>query len=298
MTTNSDRYATLRHIESLDPEADHQRICHLLAGYEFPWDLTRALEVALLRTFCVPSISRLLDKTGEFRHHAQKRYDDTGIVVSEVFKQGYDSPQGAAFVQRMNAIHGHYAIANDDFLYVLSTFIYEPIRWGDRFGWRPFCETEKLACYYFWRAIGDRMGLQAIPPSYAAFEQFNRDFEAHHFRPSPSNQRVANATRHLMLSWFPGPLRPLVNFGLPSLLDPPLLAALGWEPAPAWVQHTARMALTTRSRLLRRLPPRRQSDFFVDQPIRTYPQGYGLKDIGPDTLRDRLNDGFHPESRH
>ncbi|QQE64405.1 hypothetical protein GFS31_10860 [Leptolyngbya sp. BL0902] len=284
-----DRYATLRHIEQLNPKQDHQRIAHLLVGYEFPWDMTRALEVALLRTFCIPSIAQLLDRTGEFQHHAQKRYDDTGIVVSEVFKQGYDSPRGAAFIQRMNAIHGHYAIANEDFLYVLSTFIYEPIRWVNRFGWRPLGEAEQWACYYFWVAVGERMGLRDIPPSYADFERFNRDYEAQRFAYDPSNQRVANATRRMMLSWFPVPLRPLVQAGIPALLDEALLTALGWEPAPVWLQRTAVMALTSRSRLLQRLPPSTKSDFFIDQPIRTYPNGYTLEDIGPDALRDRLS---------
>jgi hypothetical protein len=284
-----DRYATLRHIQQLDPRLDHQRICHLMAGYEFPWDITRSLEVALLRTFCVPSIAQLLDRTGEFQHHAQKRYDDTGIVVSEVFKQGYESPRGMAFIQRMNAIHGHYAIANDDFLYVLSTFIYEPLRWLDRFGWRPPCDTEKLACYYFWQAVGLHMGLRDIPPSYEAFEQFNRAYEAQHFAYHPSNQRVANATRAMLLSWFPLPLRGVVNGGIPALLDGALLDALGWKPAPTWLQTTAKVALTVRSHLLRRSPPRTEPDFFVDQAIRTYPQGYTLQDIGPTSLQDRLN---------
>lgn len=285
----TDRDATLRQIEQLDPKQDHQRICHLLVGYEFPWDMTRALEVALLRTFCIPSIAQLLDRTGEFQHHAQKRYDDTGIIVSEVLKQGYDSPRGSAFLQRMNAIHGHYAIANEDFLYVLSTFIYEPIRWIHRFGWRPLEEVEQLACYYFWVAVGERMGLQDIPPTYADFERFNRDYEAQRFAYDPSNQRVANATRRMILSWFPAPLRPLVQASVPALLDEALLAALGWEPAPAWLQRTAVQALTRRSQLLQRLPPRTAADFFVDQPIRTYPNGYTLNDIGPKALRDRLH---------
>ncbi len=59
------RFARLREIESLDPERDCQRIMHLSFGYEFPWDSTRALEVALYRTYCVPSISRLLDRAGD-----------------------------------------------------------------------------------------------------------------------------------------------------------------------------------------------------------------------------------------
>ena len=40
--------------------------CQRLAGTLFPWDLTRALELALLKTFCVPSISGLLSRSGEF----------------------------------------------------------------------------------------------------------------------------------------------------------------------------------------------------------------------------------------
>lgn len=66
------RFTNLREIERLDPERDCQRILHLSFGYEFAWDSTRALEVALYRTYCVPSISRLLDRTGEFYAHTQR----------------------------------------------------------------------------------------------------------------------------------------------------------------------------------------------------------------------------------
>lgn len=68
------RFAILREIERLDPERDCQRILHLSFGYEFAWDNTRALEVTLYRTYCVPGISRLLDRTGEFYAHTQRRY--------------------------------------------------------------------------------------------------------------------------------------------------------------------------------------------------------------------------------
>jgi hypothetical protein len=54
----------------------------------------------------------------------------------------------------MNQQHGRFAIASEDFLYVLSTFIYEPIRWNERFGWRPMSDTERLAYFYFWRGVG------------------------------------------------------------------------------------------------------------------------------------------------
>lgn len=77
------RYDITRKIERLDPERDHLLIVHYLAGWEFPWDHVRALEMALYRTFCVPTTSALLDKTREFHDRPQRRYDDTALIMAE-----------------------------------------------------------------------------------------------------------------------------------------------------------------------------------------------------------------------
>jgi hypothetical protein len=61
----------LTEIMRLDPALDHQRIAFLIFAQEFPWDSQRALELALLRTFCAPSISRILDAAGEFERRPQ-----------------------------------------------------------------------------------------------------------------------------------------------------------------------------------------------------------------------------------
>src|SRR5438874_7661916 len=143
----------LQQIRVLDPERDHQRIVFLSTRYEFPFDTTRALEFALFRTFCVPAVSALLDRTGEFFTRAQKRYDDTDIIVSELMEWGYDSERGKRALRRMNQLHGRFEIGNNDLLYVLSTFVFEPIRWNARFGWRVMCEQERLAMFYFWREV-------------------------------------------------------------------------------------------------------------------------------------------------
>src|SRR3954451_14697827 len=127
------RSRILNEIRTLDPVADHQRIVFLSTCFEFPFDTTRALEFALYRTYCVPSVSELLDRTGEFLRLPQKRYDDTDLIVSELMEWGYDSERGKRALRRMNQIHGRFAIANDDFLYVLSTFVFEPIRWNARY---------------------------------------------------------------------------------------------------------------------------------------------------------------------
>src|SRR5918912_3585755 len=131
------RYDTLRPIEALDPETEYWRIYRMHALHEFPWDVTRALELALYRTYAVPSIGDLLDRTGEFRTRTQKRYDDTALLLGEVLEHGFDSERGRAAIRRINRAHARWPISDDDYQYVLATLLVVPMRWLERYGWRP-----------------------------------------------------------------------------------------------------------------------------------------------------------------
>ena len=71
--------------------SDAEQIVLRLSSLDFAWDIERALEFALFRTFAVPSISGLLHKTGTFRNETRKRYDDTEILISEVVENGFES---------------------------------------------------------------------------------------------------------------------------------------------------------------------------------------------------------------
>ena len=173
-----DRYRWVRQIEALDPVRDHEEIYRISAGCEFPWDYNRALEFALFRTYCVPSISALLDATGEFRDRPQQRYDDTALLMAELAAHGYDSPRGKEALRVINRLHGRYAISNDDMRYVLSTFIYDPIDWLDRYGWRRLTEHERIAAFHFYREVGVRMGIRDIPTGFAEFRRLKADYEA------------------------------------------------------------------------------------------------------------------------
>jgi hypothetical protein len=278
------RFAILHEIERLDPERDHQRIVHLSFGYEFPWDSIRALEIALYRTYCVPSISALLDRTGEFRERTQQRYDDTSIIVSEMCEWGYESGRGKDALDRMNWAHSHFKIANDDFLYVLSTFIYEPVRWIDAFGWRPTCRNERLAYYCFWREIGKRMGIQHIPASCEAFEDWSRAYERDQFRFAPTNQRVGSSTRDLFVVWFPRVFTPMVRYSIYAMLDEAMIAAFGFPQPLPFTRPLLRASLKLRGAAVRWLPARRTPHFFTDNRNRTYPGGYRISGLGPPRL--------------
>src|SRR5919108_316044 len=275
------RYAILRTIQELDPEKDHRRIVFLSSCYDFPFDTTRALEFALFRTFCVPSISRLLDRTGEFQNRSQKRYDDTDIIVSELMEWGYDSERGKRALRRMNQLHGRFTIANEDFLYVLSTFIYEPIRWNQRFGWRPMCEQERLGYFFFWREVGRRMNIKELPLNYDAFERFNREYEREHYRFTEANQRVGAATRELFVSWFPVFLGPVVRLTIYALLDEPLIDGFGFPRPSKAMRRLVSATVRLRGRIAALLPPRKHPRLRTEMRHPSYPAGYVIEHLGP-----------------
>jgi hypothetical protein len=276
------RMAIRNYIAGLHPQHDCQEIAWLASCYEFPWDTTRALEFALFRVFGVAKGTPLLVNTGEFIQRTQKRYDDTVLILSEILESGgYDTPRGQAALVRMNKQHGRFQIPNDEFLYTLSTFIFEPIRWNKKYGWRPLTETEQQASYYFWVEIGRRMGIKDIPDSIEAFEQFNIAFEQAEFRYSPDNEAIAVATRNLMLSWFLP--KWLYGLGAPfvhALIDDHLLQAVGMRPAPRWLQWVVRGSVRLRGRMAGWLPPRKKPRLLTKKRTPSYPQGYKIAELG------------------
>lgn len=273
----------LEEILRLDPVADHKRIVHLHVSYEFPFDTTRSLEFALFRTYAVPSIARLLDSTGEFGQRAQKRYDDTDILISAMLEDGYDGELGRRALRRMNQIHGRFQIANDDFRYVLSTFVFEPIRWNERFGWRRMTEHEKQALFHCWREIGRRMAIEGIPERFEEFERFNRDYERERFASTDEGRRVAAATRSMFLAWFPWLPRPLGELAISAMLDEPVLDAFGFPRPPRWLRRSVEVGLRARSRAVRALPPRRRPRLRTEMRRRTYGRRPEIEQLGPTT---------------
>ena len=268
-------------LSRLDPERDCQRIIYLDACFEFPFDTTRALELALFRTFAVPSIAKRLDSTGEFPLRAQKRYDDTDLLISSFCEAGYDSELGRRAIRRMNQIHGRFEIANDDFLYVLSTFVFEPFRWNARFGWRLLTEIEKEGTFCFWREVGRRMAIRDVPETLADFERFNVEFERERFSYSEEGRRIADATMSMFVAWFPGLPRWLGRRGIQAILDDHLLDALGYPRPARALRATAYATLKARGRASRLVGERRRPRIRTTMRHRSYRDGYVIEELGP-----------------
>jgi hypothetical protein len=282
------RYDVLRRIERLDPAVDFREIYRLTSTYEFPWDMTQALSFALFRTYAVPSIGALLDRTGEFVERTQKRYDDTVLILDAVLEHGPTAAEGRTAIRRMNQMHRAYDIADDDLRYVLATFVVSPIRWIDAYGWRRMSENERVASANYYRELGRHMGIRDVPGTWQGFARLLDDYEQEHFAFDAGGRTVADATLDLFATF---PMnrftpRPVVRQMSYALMDEPLLDAFRFpRPHPA-VRALVRRGLAARGRVVRFFPPRRSPYYARQLPqVRSYPTGYALDRLG--TFPDR-----------
>ncbi|MEU3708831.1 oxygenase MpaB family protein [Streptomyces catenulae] len=274
------RYDWLKEIRRLDPERDHLRIYRITATHEFPWDMTRALELALYRTYAVPSIGRLLAETAELTDRTQKRYDDTALLLDAVVEHGFDGAEGRTAIRRINQMHRSYDISNDDMRYVLCTFVVVPKRWIDQYGWRRLSDHEIRALVTYYATLGRHMGITGIPRTYEEFAHCLDSYEEAHFGWDEGARRVSDATLDLMAGWY-GPLAPVVRGASMALLDDSLITAFRYKPPRPAVRTAVRTALRLRARAVRLMPPRRRPHYARQNPeIKGYPNGFRIADLG------------------
>jgi hypothetical protein len=277
------RFQRLHHLQELDPVRDHHAIYRTTALYEFPFEVRMGLLLAFWRTFAVPSIAQLLAATGETVHRTQRRADDTGILLYELIIHGLDHPRGRTATRRLNQLHHRFAIPNDDYRYVLGTFIFVGARWIDRYGWRPLCCHERAAMFTFYTELGRRLRIADIPPTWDGYADWFDAFERERFAYSPAGAELIRGTRSLLAD-LPRPLIPVGRRLADALLDPPVRAATGVS-TPSWPTRAALHALLrTRARVLRHARAPREHQYLADglHP-KTYPDGYDLATVGPAT---------------
>jgi hypothetical protein len=269
-------------IASLDPNKDYERIAFLLTYQLFPYTIEKALEYALFKTYAVPSVSRLLVATGEFSTRAQKRYDDTVLLLAGVGENGFDHPNARAALGRINAMHGRFRIRNEDFLYTLSTFVFEPIRALRLYGPRPMTEREQQAWFTAYGRLGVEMGIADLPDSLEDFRNWREEFERREMRFEPTNRVVADATVKVLLDMLRVPvlLRGTAKAVLVALMEPHVARAFGY-PQP----NRAVLAIVNASMAVRRfvaglLPDGKRIRLQSHRNLPTYRGNYRIADLG------------------
>jgi len=293
------RYDRLREFRRLDPDRDYHRIYRDMALLEFPWDLTMGIQLGFYRNFAVPGISALLDRTGRMTAHTQRRLDNTGILLFEAIRYGFEDERGLAAVRQMRRVHAAatrrvstptqpWRIPNHQFVYVLGTFVIPSLRWLDAYAWRPVCCHERTAMFRFYQEMGRLMGVRDVPPTLPEFETWFDAYEREHFGYTVENQRQWDATRaqltELFAAWLPRPLVPagrrIADTLANALLDDRLRAALGVGSVAPLAILATRLAFKARGRVVRWLPVR-QTPLYQDRlETPSYPDGYRIEQVG------------------
>lgn len=283
------RLVHLARIRELDPVQDYAEIYRLTTLYEFTFDVSIALQLAFYRTYAVPSISALLAHTGHIEHDPVKRAEDTGLLIFEMIEHGFDHPRARTALRVTNGAHRPWTISNEDYLYVLGTFMFVPFRWLDRYGWRRPVAAERVAAYHFYRELGLRMGIRDIPGSWEKYEHWFDTYEREHFAHTPANTRLLRASQQLIADRFPPRARGLgrlLGLALLDLIeDEPLRRALGVPRTPWVLRGTVKLGFRLRAVVQRFLKPRTSSSFTPGGQMKAYPDGYQLSDLGPATPR-------------
>jgi ER-bound oxygenase mpaB/B'/Rubber oxygenase, catalytic domain len=188
----------------------------------------------------------------------------------------------------MNKIHGFYNIENDDFLFVLSTFIFLPIQWIDAYGWRKITENERQALFYFFKEVGERMNIKNIPHSLSEFKKFIHEYEDKNFICEDSNHAVGNATVNIVKGWMPFFAKPFVLPVMKCLLDENMLKALGYSFPTRFLKAIVKVAMSLRALSLHKITFKKYPSFVTTEHNRTYPKGYKIDQLGPANLINKL----------
>src|SRR6266496_28636 len=287
------RYENLNRIRQLDPERDYHQIYRSLVLVDFRsrWDALMGLQFAFYRTFGSPPIAQVLDESGELIHRYLKRGIDTALLMYELIDHGFHHARGRQVVRRLNRIHQQHDIDNAEYLYVLGALLFAPIRWLERYGWRPLCCHERAAAYIFYRELGRRMGIKDIPASYEAFEAVFDAYERDRFAYSEAGWRLMRASREAFVGYFPAVLAPFAGAYTDALLDERLREAVGVSRPPLLVRISLHLILTARARILgvmpfRREPVKSDQDKYGFPIGEVYPSGYEISQLGPLEIRD------------
>ncbi|RCH97259.1 hypothetical protein CU097_011421 [Rhizopus azygosporus] len=303
----------------VDPAAA-QFIYTITACKEFPYLFEKALELALFKTYIVPSISKLLVATKQFSQDPGRRAEDTALLLAEVvnafgridaklsvcpdtslseIQRQWDRAREA--LDRINEIHGRYNISNGDYLYTLALFIVEPVEWINKYEWRKLDEREINAIFKVWYDVGVSMNIKDIPSNFKEMQDFYEHYAEENVRNASTNWAVAAPTLQYLLNGLPiciaNRLLKGVIYFLPSVLHPRDAAALNLPVENKTCTRILETSLFTRAFFIRHcmLPRQRlvlRTSFDVNQEgknvpgyfangVYIYKKGYRISELGP-----------------
>jgi hypothetical protein len=220
---------------SMDYGSAH-KIMHLSMLYDCPFIFGFSGQFSLLKTFAIASGTDLLVRTRQLSTgtNVGRRINDTALITTEFVVGSMDGERGSRALAKMNWIHRQYGdkITQPEMLHTLSVNILEAIRWVNTYEWRALTDLEQVAIFTYWREIGNRMGIQDIPPTIEKLAVWSEEYEKTAMVYSDNNRKCADASTEFFLKNVSPALRPFFQQVTYALLEERTRNALGY-PAPS-----------------------------------------------------------------
>ncbi|KAH9808666.1 hypothetical protein DFH28DRAFT_608352 [Melampsora americana] len=252
---------------------ESREISRILIELDCPYISHTSLSLALFQTYSVPTISSLLNKTGRLTSSScvGKRAEDTACLLTELQIFGLFSQRGSSAISRINFLHSIYStsISQDDLLFTLSLFIFEPSRLIDRLEWRTSTELERYARFVLWSHIGQKMGIQHVPQTPDGLLTWLKVYKSKSVIFDKSNVLLGESTIDLFTRPYPNFLKPFLRKSIIYFLPDDIRHAFGWSnEIPSYISHLIPIIFKIRSFCLLHLtlPRRTPFDFGLRDP--------------------------------
>ncbi|CCQ17974.1 putative uncharacterized protein [Rhodococcus sp. AW25M09] len=230
-------FTVTRKIRALDGERDSDDIARssLVVLHGNPL-LTYALfTVAFIEQVAIPTMARTLYRknTGDIMAFPARRNADTIVFFGQLLDHGPTSEVGRAWIERLNHIHSHFPLRNDDSLYTLSTLALDPHQLTTALGRSPFTPTELDAQWHFWRAVAQGQKIENIPETRESMQRWRADYEEREYASSFEGRQVAlSLIDDFARSALPRPLRRYAT-RIIAAICPPRLREVHGLPEPS-----------------------------------------------------------------
>lgn len=179
---------------------------------------------ALLHTYAIPTISKVLYSTGGFSAKGvDRRYADMEMLIREFVENSVDDLSEDKGVEsrariallRLNAIHNFYGnkILYRDMLYTLVIFMTSQAEWIDSWGWRDLTQKEKDCIYCYWVDVGKMLNLRP-EEAYVGYDNalvYKEEYERKYMRYASANKAITESTIDHFLSRYPTFLQPALK---------------------------------------------------------------------------------------
>lgn len=258
-----------------------QKIYDSLMHAEFPFWFWKGIELALFRTYGIPTISSQLAKTSRLvaPDKLPRRYVETEVLFLEFALRKWGTVPWLQATARTRAIHAGYrksgAVREEDMLFTLAALATQPVILVEQLEWRNLNEAELCAIGTLYRAMADAFDIdytQYLAPFvdknktsglvgldfYYALRNWQLSYEARAMTYTPQNRVLCDAAVGLLLWGVPGAsVKQFVTTALTTIMDDSLREAMGFPPTPFWIAKMTNSLLNTRRWFLQYLcPPR------------------------------------------